>query len=137
MIIDAKNAVMGRVASTAAKTLLNGERVIIINAEKSLITGSPKVARDKYTRIHQIGSPQHGPFLQKAPDRMLRRVVRGMMPYKKSSGKEAFKRLRVYIGTPVDFNEIKGDEKIVEMQKNINANYIHLGDVSKSLGWRE
>ena len=55
MIIDAKNAVVGRLASNSAKVLLNGEKVIIMNAGKAIITGEPLVTKQKYMRINRIG----------------------------------------------------------------------------------
>ena len=55
MIIDGDGAVAGRLASTAAKTLLKGEDVIIVNAEKAIITGEPKITKKiKYTMFEPI-----------------------------------------------------------------------------------
>ncbi|MFH1631101.1 MAG: 50S ribosomal protein L13 [Candidatus Aenigmatarchaeota archaeon] len=136
MIIDAKNAVVGRLASNSAKVLLNGEKVIIMNAGKAIITGEPLVTKQKYMRINRIGSPRHGPFLHKAPDKILRRVIRGMIPYKKTKGKNAMKRLSVFVGIPANLGEIKGNEQVATFTKSIKSNFIYLEDVSRSLGWK-
>jgi len=135
MIIDAKDAVMGRLASNAATTLLKGDRVVIINAEKAIVTGSPASIKGKWMRIKNLGSPQHGPFLHKAPDKVLRRTIRGMMPYKKSKGRDAMKRLRVFTGTPENMNEIKGAEEIISLTKPVRSNFMYLEEICKSLGW--
>jgi len=93
IIIDAENAVIGRLASYAVKQSLRGKHVAIVNAEKAIITGDPKVTENKILERLQRGSPQHGPFYPKSPDMILRRMIRGMLPYKQPKGRSAFKKL--------------------------------------------
>ena len=47
-VFDAKNIVLGRLASMVAKELLNGKDVYIVNAESAVISGSKKVIKEKY-----------------------------------------------------------------------------------------
>ncbi len=101
-VIDATNHVAGRLAAHVAKLLLGGESVTIINAEKAVISGNPDVTFVLYKEKRDRGDPNHGPFYPKQPDRILRRIIRGMVPYKKSLGRAAFKRLRVQTGTAAD-----------------------------------
>lgn len=102
MIIDASEAAAGRVASLAAKQLLKGAPVSIVNAEQAVISGNPaytiKTFREKIVR----GDPYHGPFQPKRPDRILKRMVRGMMPHRRPAGRAAYKTLRVYMNVPED-----------------------------------
>ena len=130
MIINGKDAVLGRMASIIAKKLLLGEEIVIVNAEKVIITGRPTEIRAQYVQRRQIGSPQHGPFFPKSPDMIVRRTVRGMLP-KEKKGRAAFKNLRVYTGVPEGMQQ--GEQLAV---KAIRSNFITIGDVAKTLGWR-
>ncbi|MBI2578259.1 MAG: 50S ribosomal protein L13 [Candidatus Aenigmarchaeota archaeon] len=134
IIIDARNAVLGRMASEIAKMLKKGEDVVIVNSEQAIITGSPKQIVGKYLKRRRIGSPQHGPFFPKKPDMIVRRTVRGMMEYKKPSGRASFKRLRVHIGLPA---ELAGKETKSIAVKEIKTDYIKVGNLAKALGWHE
>jgi len=134
IIIDARGAVLGRMASETAKLLKSGEEVVIVNAEHAIVTGSPKQIVGKYLKRRRIGSPQHGPFFPKRPDLIVRRTVRGMMEYKKPSGRNAYKRLRVHIGLPDEFS---GSETKSVAVKDIKTDYIKVGELAKALGWHE
>jgi large subunit ribosomal protein L13 len=120
MIVDAEGKVLGRVCSFAAKQALLGENVIIINAEKAVISGDADMVYGKELRkleIKNVGNPQHGPFHQKRPDKFVRKAVRGMLPWHKFRGREAFKRVMVYMGAPVD--EIKKNHNVDLKQTEI------------------
>ena len=113
MILNAENQTLGRLLSYAAKKALNGEEVIIVNAEKAVIVGNPAVTLKAFKHKRDRGDPYHGPFYPRAPDMVFRRVVRGMLPHKTARGIEAFKRLRVFISIPQEmkdksFEETKG-----------------------------
>jgi large subunit ribosomal protein L13 len=137
MIIDGEGLIMGRLASTVSKMLLNGENVVILNAEKILISGTKEWAYARYKqRVDRasISNPRKmGPKYPRRPDDIFRRTVRGMLPYRKTSGREAFKGLKVFVGIPQEF---EGAEifKLEEAQpKNIKKS-IELGTISKLLG---
>lgn len=132
-IIDGKNAVMGRLASMTAKELLSGEEVAIVNAEKVIITGNHGQIIGKYIDRRRRGSPQHGPFFPTQPDAIVRRTVRGMVPYKTTKGRSAMKRLRVYVGVPEQMTE-KAKEGVAN--KLIRSDYITVKEVAEILGWR-
>ena len=111
--VNADNHVMGRLASKVADSLLSGESVTVVNAGKSVIIGNPKAAVAKYQEKIARGDPYHGPFYPKHPDAIFKRVVRGMLPRGTSRGREAFKRLRVFISLPEhasgkELTEVKG-----------------------------
>ena len=135
MIIDAKNAVLGRMASGVAKKLLAGEKISIINAEQAIMTGNPNKMRNYYLERKAKGSPHHGPFTPKRPDLIVRRVIRGMLPYKKPKGRDAMKRLKIFIGFP-DYVEGKQIMTIEESIKEIKTKYIKVGNLAKAMGYR-
>lgn len=130
-VIDGRNAVLGRLASHAAKALLKGEEIVIINAEKAIITGDKNQVLGKYLKLRSIGSPQHGPFYPKRPELIVRRTIRGMLPYKKSRGRQALKNLRVYTSQP------EGVQGAKSLAKEIRTSYITVGDLARRLGWKE
>jgi large subunit ribosomal protein L13 len=111
IVIDASNLVLGRLASETAKILLGkhekvtaktDEPVYIINADKAIITGDPKKTAQRYlqrSHIKVLTNPRRGPFHPKQPEDIVKRAVRGMIKFKSPSGRNTFKRLRVYVGT--------------------------------------
>lgn len=133
MIIDAKNAILGRLASHVAKQLLNGKEVVIVNSVDIIITGNPKQIVGKYLKRRRRGSPQHGPFFPKKPDLIVRRTIRGMLP-KTKKGRDAFKKLRVHISVPDDLKDKKMEKVAI---KGVRINSISLGELAKALGWKE
>lgn len=119
-IIDAKDAIIGRLSSIVAKRLLLGEKIIVINAEKGLVSGNPGTTTSRYLQRYHIktkSNPLQGPFYPRKPDQILKRTIRGMLPYRKSKGKEAYSRLRVYS----DFPSIFQDQD-VEVLENTQLN---------------
>jgi large subunit ribosomal protein L13 len=140
-VIDATDTIMGRLASYSAKELLNGEKIVIVNAEKSIISGSREFIFEKYAhrreRSSVINPLRFGPKYPRRPDAILRRAIRGMLPWKRTTGRVAFKNLRVYIGTPNELKE-KGGTPITLPEANFKKlkvpKYVRLGELSKHLG---
>ncbi|HEX2124031.1 MAG TPA: 50S ribosomal protein L13 [Nitrososphaeraceae archaeon] len=138
IVIDAANCISGRICSHVSKLLLQGNRVTIVNAEKAMLSGQRYKTIQLYKEhleINSVTNPIHGPFHPRRPDTILTKMVRGMIPKRKSSGIEAFKRLRVYIGIPESLknSEMKyyDDSKITKP----SSYYITVGEVAKEIGW--
>jgi large subunit ribosomal protein L13 len=134
-IINADGLILGRMASIIAKRLLKGEKIAVVNAEKAVISGKKKAKIREAKEFLEVGHPGKGPMHYRRPDRVLRRTVRGMLPYKQPKGKQAYKRLRVFIGVP---DELKNREMetIEEAQaKKLTCPYFTLGELSKEIGW--
>ncbi len=102
-VVDASGLILGRAASLIARRLLQGESIVVVNAEKSLVTGSRSQVIAHFTAARARGSVRSGPHYPRYPDRIFRRTVRGMLPHLKSRGKVAFRRLEVHIGVPDAF----------------------------------
>jgi|SRR3989344_7112356 len=107
MIIDAKNSIVGRLASKVAKKAILGEEIIILNSEQAVISGPKEVILKKYKAQANRGEPFHGPFMPKTPHLLLKRIIRGMLPYKFGKGRTAFKRIKCYVGIPEVFKNSK------------------------------
>ena len=131
-IIDANNLVLGRMASAIAPRLLKGEKIEIINAEKAVITGNRESILEKYYRRYHAtvkGNPYiQGPKFQRRADRIVAFAVRGMLPYKRKTGKEAFKNLRVSVGNPMNLALDKAEK--VETARNKSAKFITVAEIS-------
>ena len=134
-LIDATQLILGRMASNVARRLLRGERIIIINAEKAVISGK-RLSRVKEAKAFlEIGHPGKGPYHVRRPDQILRRTIRGMLPRKKPKGQGAYRRLRVFIGVP---EELKGKETqtIPEAHAGkLKCAYLTLGELAREIGW--
>jgi len=134
VIIDAKDLILGRMASSVAKLLLEGEKVIILNAEKAAISGKKQhIVTDAKTFL-EVGHPRKGPYHPRRPDKIVSRTIRGMLPRRKPKGIQAFKRLRVYLGVPVEF-EGKNIQTITEATTGkLKSPYITVGELAKEIG---
>lgn len=99
-VVDVSGLVLGRAASLIAKRLLNGESIVVVNAEKCVVTGSRTEVIQHYTEARARGSKRTGPHFPRYADRIFRRTVRGMVPHLKTRGKEAMDRLEVFLGVP-------------------------------------
>ncbi len=132
IIIDGDGAILGRLASIVAKKLLEGNEVIVYNTEKIIVTGSKERIMERFGGKRDKGDPNKGPFYPIRPDRIFHRVVRGMLPRKKYTGREALKRLKVYIGNPENLS----GKKIGKRVEHIQTRYMLLYDISKLLGWK-
>lgn len=138
LVIDGEGMVAGRLASVIAKKLLNGERIAVVNAERIVITGKPKRIIEKYIkRISEwrtyYNPEKRGPKYPRRPDKLFKRIVRGMLPWKKPKGREAFKRLKVYIGVPKEFESAEKIKIQEAFLRNENIPKMTLGELYKAL----
>jgi large subunit ribosomal protein L13 len=136
MILDAENAILGRLASFAAKKALLGEDVKIVNCEKAVITGKKQMVIKKYLHKLELGQPQQGPFMQRRPNMFVRRAVRGMLPRKQFKGRSAYERVMCFIGVPDDMKTEKQD-KVAESKSLKHNAYITVGELCMHLGAKQ
>ena len=135
IIIDAKGLILGRMASIIAKRLLQGESVIVLNAEKAAISGKRlQIVKEAKTFL-EVGHPRKGPYHPRRPDRIVRRTIRGMLPRQKPKGRQAFKRLRVYLGAPMEFNGKEIQTILEASAEKLKSPYITVGELAKEIGW--
>ena len=139
IVVDATNCIAGRMCSHVSKLILQGNRVTVVNAERAMLSGNRYMTINSYKEhleINSVTNPIHGPFHPRRPDTIISKMVRGMIPKRKSDGIEAFKRLRVYMGVP---EAMKGasmksfdDSKISKPE----SYYISVAEVAKQIGWK-
>ena len=136
-IIDADGLILGRMASIVAKSLLNGNRVIILNAEKAIISGKKKSKVLEAKEFLKVGSPKKGPFHYRRPDRILKKTVKGMLPHRQPKGKSAYKRLRVFLGIPREYENTQMTTLKEAKATKLRGSYLTLGELAKEIGWNE
>ncbi len=111
-VIDAEGLVLGRVATEAARILRgkhkptfaphidSGDHVIIVNADKIVMSKGKADAKQVYRYSGYPGglkSERYSDLLDRRPDEAIRRSVRGMLP-KGPLGRQMIKKLKVYAG---------------------------------------
>jgi large subunit ribosomal protein L13 len=137
LLLDAKNQILGRLASYAAKQAISGETVIVLNAEKAVVSGRRRNIIDEAKRrlnTRTLQSQERAPVHQRRPDLYFRRVVRGMLPWKKPKGKAAFHRVHVYIGVPEEYtNKTPLRVPGTDASKLVSP-YITLEDLAEEIG---
>jgi large subunit ribosomal protein L13 len=111
-VVDADGLVLGRLASEVARILRGkhrpyfaphvdtGDHVVVVNAAKVILTSGK--ADDKLAYRHSgypggLRSTSYAELLEKSPDEMIRRSVRGMLP-KNTLGRAMLGKLNVYAG---------------------------------------
>jgi len=134
IIVDAKGLILGRLASNVAKLLLQGETVIILNAEKAAISGKKQQIVQEAKAFLEVGHPRKGPLHPRRPDKIVSRTVRGMLPRRKPKGVAAYKRLRVYLGAPLEFEDKKIQTIPEASADKLKSPYITVGDLAKEIG---
>ena len=140
IVVDGTNHIAGRLCSNTAKLLLQGNRVSIINSENIMISGRKKSIIGEYREFLKIASilhPKHGPFHPRKPDTIISRMVRGMLPRDKPSGKAALKRLRAYVGVPKELKSIKKIQFEKSIIRKSNAYYMSMGELGEYVGWHK
>ncbi len=137
-VIDGKDKVIGRVGSQVAKMLLNEHSVVIFNSEKMVMTGHAADIIAKYKQLIELkdkANPEHSPYWPRRPDMFVKRIIRGMLPYKKPSGKSAFRRLRVYIGEPEEFKKAKLHDVKSKKPSEIFESTMSIQQLTEKLGY--
>ena len=135
-LVNAEGLILGRMGSKVAKILLNGGEVVILNAEKVVISGKRKSKIAEAHLFLEVGAPERGPFHYRRPDRYLRKSLRGMLPFKQPKGKSAYKRLKVFMGIPAEYK----DQPMITFDEASSADlkgpHLTLAELSKEIGWR-
>jgi len=142
VVVDARGHLLGRLASTVAKELLNGQKVVLVRCEEINISGSlfrNKLKYFEFLRKRTNTCPRAGPFHYRAPSRIIWRVIRGMMPHKTERGKAALDRLKVYEGIPHPFDKMKrevvpGALRYIRLKPG--RKFCQLGELASQVGWK-
>lgn len=136
-VIDGKDKIVGRLATRVARLAKDGEEVHVINSEHVAVSGDEEQIKEEYRTKYERGTRHDGPYFPRRPDKILKRTVRGMLPYKSSEGREAFRRVKAYLGSPERLQSEVEEVDVKEVTDLRHRNYVKLGEISKSMGWKK
>ncbi|CAG5182714.1 uncharacterized protein ALTATR162_LOCUS10298 [Alternaria atra] len=154
IVIDGKGHLLGRLASTVAKQLLNGQKIVVVRCEALNISGEFFRAKLKYSaflRKQTRYNPTRGgtspiptlrirsPFHFRAPSKMFWRTVRGMIPHKTPRGKAAMERLKTFEGVPAPYDKKKRvvvPQALRVLRLKPGRKYCTVGRLGHEFGWK-
>ncbi len=133
MNFDGKGLVGGRLSTVVAKKLINNEAVVIYNASEVVIVGTKKAILEKFRRRVNASvksNPDKGPKYDRIPSKILKRMIKGMLPNRTRTAERLLKNLKIYN------NSIEGVEieKLKDAEFNERHDSMTLGEISKELG---
>jgi len=137
VILDAKNQILGRFASYVAKQAIGGNKVIVLNAEKAVISGRRSSIVEKAKRrleTRTLGTQSHAPVHQRRPDLYFRRVVGGMLPWDKPKGRAAFHRVWIFMGIPQEYAGKDASRVPHADASRLGCPYVTLEDLATEIG---
>jgi large subunit ribosomal protein L13 len=139
LVVDAEGAILGRLATTVAKSLLDGYKVYVVNAEKAVVSGNPQMVIESYRiwlKIKTLRNPyKWSPKRPRNPIAIVKKAVKGMLPKDSWRGVEAFKNLKVYIGFPEELKKYNV-VKVAHTSSRLSKGFITVGEIAKMLGWK-
>merc|ERR1719208_588914 len=142
IIIDARGHLLGRLAALVSKTILQGQKVVIVRCEGICISGSfyrNKLKYLEFLRKRMNTNPSKGPYHFRAPSKIFWRTVRGMLPHKLHRGKEALERMKVFEGVPAPYDKVKrvvvpSCLKVLRLKQR--RKFCTVGRISHEVGWK-
>lgn len=143
VVIDGKGHLLGRLASTVAKQLLNGQKIVVVRCEALNISGEFFRAKLKYhaylRKMTRFNPTRGGPFHFRAPSRIFYKAVRGMIPHKTARGAAAMERLKVFEGVPPPYDKKKRvvvPQALRILRLRPGRKYCTVGRLSHEVGWK-
>ncbi|KAF9886916.1 60S ribosomal protein L16B [Aspergillus nanangensis] len=143
VVIDGKGHLLGRLASTVAKQLLNGQKIVVVRCEALNISGEFFRAKLKYhaylRKMTRFNPTRGGPFHFRAPSRIFYKAVRGMIPHKTPRGAAAMERLKVFEGVPPPYDKKKRvvvPQALRVLRLRPGRKYCTVGRLSHEVGWK-
>jgi len=141
VVVDCKDHLLGRLASTIAKEIMNGQKIVCVRTEEISVSGSlfrNKLIFEKFMMHRGSTKPSRGPHHYRSPARMLWRTVRGMMNHFKARGQASLERLKVFEGCPHPFDKMKKlvvPHALRQIRLKPGRKWCRLGDFSREVGW--
>jgi large subunit ribosomal protein L13 len=137
IVIDADGLVLGRMASVVAKRLLAGETIDLVNAQNIVISGNKVNLVKEWKEFLKVGGFGKGPVHHRRPHEIVRRTVRGMLPYRIPKGAAAYKRLHVHIGVPEELEKVEKQSLPDCHSSKLNHRSVTVGELAESIGWNK
>merc|ERR1712151_617029 len=142
IVIDCRGHLLGRLASTVAKELLSGQKIVLVRCEEINISGElfrNKLKWESFRSKRTNTNPKKGPFHYRSPADLIRRSIRGMVPHKTARGAAAMERLTCFVGVPPPFDKKKRvviPQALRVTHLRPNRKYTVLKDLCNNAGWK-
>ncbi|HEX9914796.1 MAG TPA: 50S ribosomal protein L13 [Candidatus Bathyarchaeia archaeon] len=136
-VIDGDGLILGRMASEVARRLLAGETIEIVNAEKIVVSGKRQMVVNKELEFLGLGGHEKGPVHYRQPHRIVKKTIRGMLPYRKATGMKAFRRLRVHIGVPEELEAVEKQTMPEVHSSTLSRSFVTIGEIAEAIGWKK
>ncbi|KAM3415725.1 hypothetical protein BST61_g9239 [Cercospora zeina] len=143
IVIDGKGHLLGRLASTVAKQLLNGQKLVVVRCEAINISGEFFRAKLKYQAFlrkqTRYNATRGGPWHYRSPAKMFWRTVRGMIPHKTERGAKALERLKTFEGVPPPYDQKKRQvvpQALRVLRLKPGRKYCTVGRLGHEFGWK-
>ena len=164
VVIDGKGHLLGRLASTVAKQLLNGQKIVVVRCEQLNISGEFFRAKRMQPQSHVMPLPtilltflssvkysaflrkqtrynptRGGPWHFRTPAKMFWRTVRGMIPHKTDRGAKAMERLKTFEGVPPPYDRKKRmvvPQALRVLRLKPGRKYCTVGRLGHEFGWK-
>lgn len=133
---------VGRLASIIAKKLLSGYKIVVVRTEELVYSGAihRQTRKAMQFRVKRtLTNPTRGPFHQRSPSRVFRRVVRGMLPHKTARGQSALHNLKVFEGIPAPYDKktrLVVPQALRTLRLKPGRRFCVLGEVQRRVGWQ-
>jgi large subunit ribosomal protein L13 len=135
IVIDAKDSIVGRLATVVAKKALEGEEIAIVNCDQAVYSGNEDNVLAKFKQNRNRTVPLKGPYYPRQSDAIVKRSIRGMLPYKTQRGKQAFARIKCYVAVPENLTKEKATTiKEANKKKLPTVKYVTVRQISTYLG---
>merc|ERR1712087_1028714 len=142
VVIDCHGHLLGRLASTVAKELLSGQKIVLVRCELLNISGElfrNQLKWESFARKRTNTNPKKGPFHYRSPADLVRRTIRGMVPHKTARGAAAMERLTCFVGIPSPYDKKKRvviPQALRVTHLRPNRKYTVLKDLCNAAGWK-
>jgi large subunit ribosomal protein L13 len=142
IVVDGSGHILGRLASIIAKKLLEDKdlEIAVVNVEKIVVSGRPseviKMYKQTILPVRSHHAHKWRPKRPRSPIRLFKRTVWGMLPKHNKRGKEAYRRLKAFIGVP---GELRNAEMVRFKEADasrLGRDYVELGRIASELGWK-
>merc|ERR1712071_234033 len=134
---------LGRLASTVAKQLLNGQKIVVVRCEQLNISGEFFRAKLNYSAFlrkqTRFNASRGGPWHYRQPAKMFWRTVRGMIPHKTERGAKALERLKTFEGVPPPYDHKKRmvvPQALRVLRLKPGRKYCTVGRLGHEFGWK-
>jgi len=143
LVIDGKGHLLGRLASTVAKQLLNGQKIVVVRCEAINISGEFFRAKLKYQAFlrkqTRFNPTRGGPWHFRTPAKLFWRTVRGMIPHKTERGAKALERLKTFEGVPPPYDRKKRvvvPQALRVLRLQPGRKFCTVGRLGAEFGWK-